>query len=102
MTFELALLGALAGIAVLCGLVVMIRHERDAWLGSELRRAAGSESAARMAIESANLDRLLSQKYENEFERTMRRKPARNVLQFPPITNRGRPIHFTNDGDSAA
>lgn len=101
-------------VLVLTALIVMIclaymwHADQDAELGRELRAAAGSESGARMAIESANLDRLLSAKYENEFERAMRRgtrtlhnKLPRNVLRFPPITDRGREVKFTPNGDAA-
>lgn len=99
------LLMVAAAVIVIFALCLMYRWECDAMLGKALREAAGSEKAARMAIESANLDRLLSKKYENEFERAMRRgtrtlhnKLPRNVLRFPPITDRGRPIHFEPPG----
>lgn len=71
-----------------------VRAEQDAFDGKRLREAAGSRASIEMAIESANLERLVFQKHADEYERAMRRKPARNVLRFPPITNRGRPIHF--------
>jgi hypothetical protein len=105
MTYQLAFIGALAGIAALCGIVLMIRHERDAYLGRELRRAAGSESAARCAIESANLERLLRQKYDGEIDKAMRRgfrgqqQLPGNVVNFVPrVTNAGRAVNFTPDG----
>lgn len=90
-----------AAVIVLIGLTYMWHADHDAQLGRELRNAAGSESAARMAIESANLDRLLSQKYQTEFERAMVRQPnklPRNVLRFPQITNRGNPVRFEGPG----
>ena len=104
MTYELAFIGVMCVIAVFCAIVFMIRHERDAYLGRELRKAAGTESAARMAIESANLDRLLSQKFSGERDQAQRRRPSNhrlppNVVRLVPrITSRGRELNFTPDG----
>lgn len=102
MTYELAFIGVLAGVAVLCVVIFMIRHERDAYLGRALRKAAGSEHAARMAIESANLDRLLNLKFEGEVDKAKRRKasrlPANVVRLVPRILNRGRKVNFEPDG----
>lgn len=104
MTFELTFIGVLAGIATICAITFMIRHECDAYLGRELRRAAGSESAARMAIESANLDRLLSKKFDGELEQAQRRRatghrlPPNVVRLVPRILNRGKPMHFEPPG----
>ncbi len=92
MTYELGFIGAWLGVVVFCVTTYMIRHERDAWLGRELRKAAGSESRARMAIESANLDRLLEQKFDRVMAKLPNRLPA-NVVPFR-ILNRGQPVRF--------
>lgn len=94
-TFTLLMVAA--AVIVLIMLVLWSRHERDTIraqadcdLGRELRAAAGSESAARMAIESANLDRLLEQKYRAPKPRL----PANVVRMAPRVVQRGRPLHF--------
>lgn len=104
MSYELAFLGILVTLAVIMVIVYVIRQERDAWLGRQLRGAAGSEHAARLAIESANLDRLLSQKFDGELEQAQKRRasghrlPPNVVRLVPRITNRGREVTFTPDG----
>jgi len=89
------LIVAAAVICLIC-VAVMYHADKDSELGRELREAAGSESAARMAIESANLDRLLSKKFEGEYGRAMR-KPPRNVVPLR-IVNRGQPVRFEPPG----
>lgn len=99
------LLMVAAAVIVLIALYLMSRHEHEARLGRMLLDAAGSEHAERMAIESANLDRLLSQKYEGELDRAKRhhgtRLPSNVVRLAPRILNRGRTVNFTPDGDAA-
>lgn len=104
MSPNLLFLGAIGGVALFCLIVFIARHERDAMLGRQLRKAAGSESAARRAIESANLDRLLEQKFSGELERAEKRRttghrlPPNVVRLTPRVTSRGREVHFTPDG----
>lgn len=99
------LLLVLTALVVMICLACMWHADHDAYLGRALRKAAGSEAAARMAIESANLDRLLSQKYEGELDRAKRRQgnrlPANVVRLVPRVTSRGRVVNFTPDGDAA-
>ena len=104
MTYELAFIGSMIGCAVFCAIVLVARHEHHARLGRMLLEAAGSESAARMAIESANLNRLLERKYSGEMERAEKRRatghrlPPNVVRLVPRVTSRGREVHFTPDG----
>lgn len=102
MTYDLAFIGALIGIAVFCAVVVFIRQEHEARLGRMLLQAAGGESGARMAIESANLDRLLERKFDGELRETRRpsghRLPANVTRIAPRILNRGRKVNFEPDG----
>jgi hypothetical protein len=105
MSSNLLFLGTIAGVALFCIIVFIARHERDAVLGKALRKAAGSESAARMAIESANLERLLRQKYDGETDKTMSRgfraleRLPHNVVRLAPrVTSRGKPLHFEPPG----
>lgn len=98
--FTLLMVGA--AVVVLVALCFLYRQEHEAQLGRMLLEAAGTEHAARMAIESANLDRLLNLKFEGEVDKAKRRKasrlPANVVRLVPKITNRGREVHFTPDG----
>lgn len=98
MNLELGFLGVIAGIGMLCVVVFMVRHERDAYLGRALRKAAGTEHGARMAIESANLDRLLEQKFTGELVKARKpqsnRLPANVTRLVPRIPRRVRSAHF--------
>lgn len=50
------------GSALLGLVVVIVRHERDAWLGRRLIEAAGSEDLAKLAIAEARAERLVREK----------------------------------------
>lgn len=94
----------LAAVVVMICLTFMWHADQDAELGRALREAAGSEHRARMAVESANLDRLLEQKFDGELAKAERRRATghklpSNVIRIAPrILNRGQPVHFEPPG----
>lgn len=97
-----------AALTTLLALVAMCRYERDtvraeadAIYGRRLREAAGSRVAIERAIVETATQRQLEERCARELEQALRYPRVGNVTPFR-ITNRGRPINLTNDGDSAA
>lgn len=99
MTYQLAFIGALIGIATFCALIVMIRHEQDAWIGRRLREAAGSRVAIERAITETATQRQLEERCARELEQALRYPRVSNVTPFR-IVERGKPTRF-EPGDAA-
>ncbi len=96
MTFDqlFALVLVVAAVIVAICLAHMWRADLDAEIGRELRLSAGSAAGVRMAIESANLDRLLEQKFDRVMAKLPHRLPANVARIAPRILNRGRVVRF--------
>lgn len=55
----------IVGTLLLCLIVAVVRHEKDAWIGRRLVEAAGSDGLANLAIAEARRERLLREKALN-------------------------------------
>jgi hypothetical protein len=69
---HLLFLGSMLALALAGAAVTLLRYARDAHVGRQLRHAAGSDAAARVAIDDVRMARELRERIERQREQAAR------------------------------